>query len=232
MNQTSISFISYLVEAQKTGLFAPLTPIIYVFFGALVTYYLTGIQRRNQLKKMRLYPVLISASFGILHALEPFTKENERKKFRPDFFLCHIEDSFKNYQNLISGEGIIALLSKKEKNELFKMEYALHDFHIHAKEISTKWLTMHSFILEFATEKRLSEGLSEDLTETIKKIENDFEDSFFKEIKHELNELYKTPYSNVEISLLELLIETATKLKDVGCGGLKIKWKINRIMTH
>ena len=216
-----------MINASKSvaerSFIALLTSIILILFSALVTYYFTEIQRSKQLKEMRLYPVLISASFGILYALEPFTKENERKNVRPELFLCHIEDSFKNYKKLISGEGIVALLSKKEKNELFKMEYALHDFYIHVKEISTKWLTMHSFILEFATEKRLEEDLSDNHTKIIEKIRIDYENSFFDDIKRELNELYKTPYSNIEICLLELLIDTATKLKDVGCGGLKIK---------
>lgn len=116
MDLTNISSIlSNLVESQKTALVTALISIPSVLLGALVTYYFTEIQRAKQLKEMRLYPLLISASAGILHALEPFTNESKREHFSPELFLYHIEDSLINYQQLISGEGIVALLSKKKK---------------------------------------------------------------------------------------------------------------------
>lgn len=102
------------------------------------------------------------------------------------------------------------------------MEYALHDLHIHIKEISTKWSGMRSLILEFATEKRLKEELSENLIEIMNKIQKDYENSFFEDVKQEFNKPCRTPYSTTETQLLDLLEKSAKKLRNIGCRGLKI----------
>lgn len=165
MNLTNVSsVISNLVEFENAGLVTALVSIISLFLGALISNYLNS----KQLREMRLYPVLVSASSNLLSALEPFTNESKRETFKPEIFFNLIEDSLKNFQKLISGEGIIALLNKEDKNELLEIESVLHVFQIHIKEISTKWLIIHSKLLESATVEHLNENFSEDLMHAIR----------------------------------------------------------------
>lgn len=215
-----------LVEFQKAGLVTALVSIIILLLGAIITYY----RSRNQIREMRLYPVLISASSDLLRALEPFTNESKRETFRTEIFFYLIEDSLKNFQKLISGEGIIALLNKKDKNQLLEIEYALHVFQIHIKEISIKWSIIHSKLLESATAEHLKERFSEELMQAIRKSEEEFKNNFFNEINRKFNESCRTPYSKTEVMLLELLTESAIKLKAIGCRGLRITCQTNLIV--
>lgn len=214
-----ISYIfTNLVEFQKAGL---VTAFISAFVAILV-YYLAKIQSDKKLKKMRLYPVLISASSSILLALEPFIDNDKRENYESEIFFYLIEDSLNNYQKLISGEGIIALLNNRDKNELLKIENALLYFHIKIREISKKWSLMHSCCISYVMEIHLKEELTEDIINSIRKMETDFENSFFETVNKKFHENFKSIYSDYEMQYLQLLKESAIKLRDVGIRGLKI----------
>ena len=216
---SQISYIvTNLVEFQKAGL---VTAFISTFVAILV-YYLAKIQSYKKLKKMRLYPVLISASSNMLFALEPFIDNDKRENYESEIFFYLIEDSLINYQKLISGEGIIALLNNRDKNELLRIENALLYFHIKIKEISKKWSIMHSYCVRYAMERHLQEELTEDIINSIRKMETDFENSFFEIINKKFHESFNSIYSDREMQYLELLKESATKLRNVGIRGLKI----------